>query len=143
VYGSSGILGTKSGGSMAAAWAVITHLGDDGYLRLTAAAKGAADALVAGVKARAALRLRAEPDATLVTFGAADPDILDIYAVADALWRRGWYVDKQGPPPSLHLTVNAIHEGKIDLFLADLDAALAEVGQSGGSGNQGSYGTVE
>jgi len=143
VYGSSGILGTKSGGSMAAAWAVINHLGDDGYLRLTAAAKGAADALVAGVKARAALRLRAEPDATLVTFGAADPDILDIYAVADALWRRGWYVDKQGPPPSLHLTVNAIHEGKIDLFLADLDAALAEVGQSGGSGNQGSYGTVE
>jgi len=143
VYGSSGILGTKSGGSMAAAWAVMNHLGDDGYMRLTVAAKKAADALVAGVKGRPSLQLRAEPDTTLVTFGAADPDGLDIYAVADALWRRGWYVDKQGPPPSLHLTVNAIHDGKIDLFLADLDAALAEVDESAGTGNQGSYGTVE
>ena len=143
VYGSSGILGTKSGGSMAAAWAVMNHLGDDGYMRLTVAAKKAADALVAGVKGRPSLQLRAEPDTTLVTFGAADPDGLDIYAVADALWRRGWYVDKQGPPPSLHLTVNAIHDGKIDLFLADLDASLAEVDESAGTGNQGSYGTVE
>ena len=143
LYGSSGILGTKSGGSMAAAWAVMNNLGDDGYMRLTAMARRAADALVAGVKARPALRLRAEPDTTLVTFGAADPDSLDIYAVADALWRRGWYVDKQGPPASLHLTVNAIHDGKIDAFLDDLDAALADVEQSALAGNQGSYGTVE
>ena len=27
-YGSSGVLGTKSGGPMAAAWAVMNHLGD-------------------------------------------------------------------------------------------------------------------
>ena len=128
---------------MAAAWAVMNHLGDDGYMRLTARARRAADALVAGVKARPALRLRAEPDTTLVTFGAADPDSLDIDAVADALWRRGWYVDKQGPPASLHLTVNAIHDGKIDAFLDDLDAALADVEQSALAGNQGSYGTVE
>ncbi|MEY3167841.1 MAG: hypothetical protein RLZZ343_1644, partial [Actinomycetota bacterium] len=29
-YGSSGVLGTKSGGPMAAAWAVMNYLGDDG-----------------------------------------------------------------------------------------------------------------
>ena len=34
IYGSSGILGTKGGGAIAAAWAVLHHLGDDGYLRL-------------------------------------------------------------------------------------------------------------
>ena len=39
VYGSSGVLGTKGGGSIAAAWAVLHHLGDDGYLRVTAAAR--------------------------------------------------------------------------------------------------------
>ena len=143
VYGSSGILGTKSGGSLAAAWAVMNHLGDDGYMRLTVAARRAADELVAGVKARAALHLRADPDTTLVTFGAEDPETLDIYAVADALWRRGWYVDKQGPPASLHLTVNAIHDGKIDAFLADLDASLADVLGSQIAGDQGAYGTVE
>ena len=35
MYGSSGVLGTKSGGPMAAAWAVMNLLGDDGYLELT------------------------------------------------------------------------------------------------------------
>jgi glutamate/tyrosine decarboxylase-like PLP-dependent enzyme len=128
---------------MAAAWAVIHHLGDDGYLRLASAARRAADDLVRGVKDRPVLRLRAEPDTTLVTFGAADPESLDINAVADALWRRGWYVDKQGPPASLHLTVNAIHDGKIGVFLDDLDASLADVRGSQTTGEQGAYGTVE
>ncbi len=41
LYGSSGILGTKGGGSMAAAWAVMHHLGDEGYLRVTGAARRA------------------------------------------------------------------------------------------------------
>ena len=36
MYGSSGIMGTKSGGPMAAAWAVMNHLGDDGYRRKVA-----------------------------------------------------------------------------------------------------------
>ena len=34
-YASSGALGTKSGGSIASAWSVMHHLGDDGYLDLT------------------------------------------------------------------------------------------------------------
>ena len=143
VYGSSGILGTKSGGSMAAAWAVIDYLGDEGYLRLTAAARCATETLLRGVRHRPHLTLRAEPDTMLVTFGATDPATLDIYSVADALWRRGWYVDKQGPPASLHLTVNAIHDGKIEAFLADLDGAVAEVQASSETGSVGTYGTVE
>ena len=40
-YGSSGVLGTKSGGSMASAWAVMHFLGDDGHLRLTRQAREA------------------------------------------------------------------------------------------------------
>ncbi|MGZ5398304.1 MAG: pyridoxal phosphate-dependent decarboxylase family protein, partial [Mycobacterium sp.] len=40
-YGSSGVLGTKGGGAMAAAWAVMNHLGGDGYLRLVGQARRA------------------------------------------------------------------------------------------------------
>ncbi|MCU1367538.1 MAG: PLP-dependent enzyme glutamate decarboxylase [Ilumatobacteraceae bacterium] len=145
LYGSSGILGTKSGGSMGAAWAVINHLGDDGYLRLAAQARRATDELVAGVHARPKFVLRALPDTCLVTFGAADAEALDIFAVADALWRRGWFVDRQGPPASLHLTVNAIHDGKLAEFLHDLDASVAEVDATAtaATGGRAAYGTVE
>ncbi len=143
LYASSGIMGTKGGGSMAAAWAVMNFLGDEGYMRVTAAARQAAEELVAGIKARPLLGLRAEPDSTLVAFGAADADSLDIFAVADGLWKRGWYLDRQGPPPSLHCTVNAVHEGKIPALLADLDDAIEEVTRASAKGAQGAYGTVE
>ena len=142
-YGSSGVLGTKSGGPMAAAWAVLHHLGDDGYLRLTAAARSATEALAAGVAAQPGLVLRAEPETTLLAFGAAQPDRLDVFAVADALWRRGWYVDRQGPPASLHCTVSAVHDGKIPAFLSDLRDAVDEVTAVAARGDRGAYGTVE
>jgi glutamate/tyrosine decarboxylase-like PLP-dependent enzyme len=142
-YGSSGVLGTKSGGAMAAAWAVLHHLGDDGYLRLAAGARRATEELAAGIQARPELVLRAEPDVTLLAFGAAEPDRLDIFAVADALWRRGWYLDRQGPPDSLHCTVNALHERHLPELFADLDSALDEVVRSQASGGRGAYGTVD
>lgn len=143
LYGSSGILGTKGGGSMAAAWAVMHYLGDEGYLRMTSAARQACLRLAAAVSGMSELVVRAEPDATLLAFGAADASALDIFAVADALWRRGWYVDRQGPPPSLHCTVSNVHAGLIDDFVADLRASVDEALESARSGEQGAYGTVE
>jgi glutamate/tyrosine decarboxylase-like PLP-dependent enzyme len=143
LYGSSGVLGTKSGGPWAAAWAVMHYLGDDGYLRVTGAARRACEELAAAIAAMPELELRAEPEATLLAFGAADPGRVDVFAVADALWARGWYVDRQGPPASLHCTVNAVHEGKIAEFVADLRAAVGEVVAAHASGEQGAYGTVE
>lgn len=142
-YGSSGVLGTKGGGAMAAAWAVMHYLGDDGYMRVTAAARRACEELAAVIDATPELELRAHPDTTLLAFGATDIAALDVYAVADGLWRRGWYVDRQGPPPSLHCTVNAVHDGKIAAFADDLRAVIDEVKTTNAAGAQGAYGTVE
>jgi sphinganine-1-phosphate aldolase len=143
LYGSSGVLGTKSGGPWAAAWAVLHHLGDEGYLRVTAAARRACEELAAAIDAMPELTLRAPPEATLLAFGATDPEMLDVFAVADALWAKGWYVDRQGPPSSLHCTVNAVHDGKIPAFVADLQAAVRDVSAVQAAGEQGAYGTVE
>ncbi len=142
-YGSSGVLGTKSGGAMGAAWAVLHYLGDEGYLRLTAAARAATEELAAGVESIRELQLWAPPEATLLSFGARYPESLDIYAVADAIWKRGWFVDRQGPPPSIHCTVNAVHAGRIESFVADLRTAVDEVKVWGTSGEKGAYGSVE
>ena len=143
LYGSSGVLGTKGGGSIAGAWAVMRYLGDDGYLRLTAAARRACLELAAAIATIPQLQLRAEPDATLVAFGAADEATLDVFAVAGALWRRGWYVDRQGPPASLHCTVSVVHDGKISAFVSDLRSAVEEVGRAPSRGERSAYGTVE
>jgi sphinganine-1-phosphate aldolase len=142
LYGSSGVLGTKSGGSIAAAWAVLNHLGEQGYRRLTAAARGACTELAAEIATISELRLLAEPEVTLLAFAAADPAVLDVNAVADGLWARGWFVDRQGPPPSLHCMVNAVHAGRIALFASALRASVAEA-STRVAGPVRAYGTVE
>ena len=147
-YGSSGVLGTKSGGPMAAAWAVMNYLGDDGYLRLTKAAYEACQQLADAIEQFPELQLRAHPDSPLLSFGARDTldessPMFDVYAVADLLAQRGWYVDKQSPPASLHCTVNAVHGAVIDEFLIDLRWAVDEVVTNESRGERGSYGTIE
>ncbi len=143
MYGSSGVLGTKSGGSMASAWAVMHFLGDDGYLRLTRQAREATLQLASFIRNSPELVLRAEPESTLLCFGAQDPNSLNVFAVADELSKRGWYVDRQTPPDSLHCTVNAIHHDKIDWFANDLRNSVETVLSQRSTGNVGAYGTVE
>ena len=143
MYGSSGVLGTKSGGSMASAWAVMHFLGDDGYLRLTRQAREATLQLASIIRNSPELVLRAEPESTLLCFGAQDPTELNVFAVADELSKRGWYVDRQTPPDSLHCTVNAIHHDKIEWFAKDLRNSVETVLSQRSTGNVGAYGTVE
>jgi len=143
MYASSGMLGTKSGGSIASAWAVLRHLGDDGYTALVQQTRNATEQLADHIVAHPHLVLRAYPDSTLICFGAADPSVLNVFAVADELRIRGWYVDRQTPPDSLHCTVNAIHHDKIDAFVVDLDASIESVLSTRLSGDVGSYGNLE
>ena len=143
MYASSGMLGTKSGGSIASAWAVLRNLGDDGYTELTQRARNATVQIADHIAAHPHLVLRAYPEATLLCFGAADPSTLNVFAVADELRTRGWYVDRQLPPESLHCTVNAIHHDKIDAFIIDLDASVNTVLSTRLSGDVGSYGNLE
>jgi glutamate/tyrosine decarboxylase-like PLP-dependent enzyme len=140
LYASSGVQGTKSGGPIAAAWAVMQYLGEEGYLRLTRSACEATAALLAGVRALPGVTVLGNPDATLTAFTFAD---LDAFAVGAALWRRGWYVDQQKPPPSLHCTVNAVHATTIPAFLSALQEAMTEVPETAAHAPQKAYGALE
>ena len=139
-YGSSGVLGTKSGGPMASAWAVMNYLGDEGYLRLTESARATTRQLADAIEKTDGLLLRAYPDSTLLSFGAQN---FDVFAVADELAKTGWYVDRQAPPDSLHCTVNAVHHQVIEEFIVDLSHAVTKVRDAGSTGSIGAYGTIE
>jgi glutamate/tyrosine decarboxylase-like PLP-dependent enzyme len=141
-YGSSGVLGTKSGGSIAAAWATLRYLGDDGYLLLTENARAATEVLAKHIASDPRLVLRAAPEAMLVCFGASDQQTFDIFAVADELWRRGWYVDRQEPPRSLHCTVNAVHQHTIEEFTRELASAIDQVVSTNVGGGEIAYGNI-
>ena len=141
MYGSSGILGTKSGGPIASAWAVMRFLGHNGYQNVTRSARASAVRIAAHIDAHPLLVLRAQPDTTLLCFGTADPKRHDVFALAELLIERGWFMDRQTPPASIHLTVHAGHEARIDEFLKDLDECILEI--EGRTGSVGSYATTD
>lgn len=143
LYGSSGILGTKSGGPIASAWAMIAYFGHEGYRTLAQRARATTLTLAAAIDGMAPLFVMTKPDSTLLAIGSRD-ETFDVHAVGDALRRRGWYVDRQTPPASLHMTVSAGHDAFIDAFIADLREAIVEcrTGSPPTSG-QSSYGTID
>ncbi len=146
MYGSPAMAGTRPGGPIAAGWAVLHHLGEDGYLRLAADAHRAASALRAAVATTPGIGLRGDPDATVLAFGGTDgPGGVDTFALGDALGERGgWFFDRQTPPDSLHATVHAGHAAVIDDLCADLVATTADLVRSGdrAEDRDTTYGTV-
>jgi len=121
LYGSPSMAGTRPGGPIAAGWAVLHHLGEDGYLRLAEDAWRATTALRAAIDATPGLALRGAPDATVLAFGDDGSGAVDTFALGDALAERGgWYFDRQTPPDSLHATVHAGHLAAVDQLGADL-----------------------
>ena len=140
-YGSPSMPGTRPAGPLAAAWAVVHFLGEDGYLELVRSSHDAATRMMAGVRAIDGLDLIGAPDATLFSFAGKD---VDVFAVGDALQQRGgWVLDRQSPPDNLHATVHAGHALVVDEFLADLAAAVTEVGADRSGDRDTTYGTVE
>ncbi len=124
IYASPTMIGTRPGGPIAAAWATLQSFGVDGYQALARQAADAADRFRAGIKAIPGLALLGVSDSTIVSYAAVGADV---YALADRMEARGWTVDRQQRPASIHLTVTANHAGIVDEYLADLRAALAEV----------------
>jgi sphinganine-1-phosphate aldolase len=134
-YASPNLQGTRSGLPMAAAWAVMQHLGVDGYKNLTAGVLATADAIRAGIASIDGIKVLGDGRYHLIAM-ASDPHSshpIDVFALGDALLKRGWVHDRQTPPDSLHSTVSNSNDGIVDDYLADLTQCVAEVrGESTG-----------
>ena len=144
VYISPSLLGTRPGGPIAAAWAALNTLGEDGYLALATKAVEAADRIRAGVRAIPGLLVLGDSSSTIVAWGAAAGGP-DPFAIADRLEARGWAIDRTQHPSGVHLTVTANHLQIVDEYLADVRAAAAEVRSNPSlskSGNAALYGLM-
>jgi len=143
-YASPNMQGTRAGLPMACAWAILHHLGMEGYLRLTALTLETKARLVEGVRAIPELTVLGEPEAHLVAISAAEGSSpIDVFALGDALQARGWFHDRQKPPDTLHATVSAGNAPVIEDYLVDLAACVAEVGADRKDDRSTNYATLE
>jgi glutamate/tyrosine decarboxylase-like PLP-dependent enzyme len=135
MYGTLAFQGTKPAPPIAAAWAVMQYLGEDGYVAKMRETMDAVEALEKGVAAIEGVHVWGEPDGTVLALGS---HAHDIFAIGDALNARGWHFDRQDNPPALHLMASPRHKLVVDEFVADLRDAVAN--NAGASATAATYG---
>ncbi|MBU1443169.1 MAG: aminotransferase class V-fold PLP-dependent enzyme [Gammaproteobacteria bacterium] len=127
-YFTNTLVGTRAGGAIAAAWAVMRYLGEDGYRRITRRVLLTRARLQAGV-ARLGFGTFGDPRLSILSYGSAERDIA---AIGAGMTRRGWTVGYVSNPDGLHHMLNLTHEPVVDAYLDDLAAAVAEAPSGGG-----------
>jgi len=128
-YSAPTMAGTRPGGAVAAAWAVMRYLGNEGYLRIARSIMATRDALVDGINAIDELHVNSDPEGPVITYSA---DGMDIFAVAEEMTQKGWFVTRGAEPPCIHMgMLTAIHVPIVDRYLADLKSSVSKVKREG------------
>ena len=119
--------GTRPGGAIASAWAVMNYLGEQGYREKAAAVVATREKLQAAIDELPELETVGDPQLGLIAYTARDPEALSIFAVWGRLKARGWFTGVVTEPPGIHLMLSPAHAAVIDTYLSDLRDAVTEV----------------
>jgi glutamate/tyrosine decarboxylase-like PLP-dependent enzyme len=129
LYGSAAIAGARPAAPIATAWAVMTHLGADGYTDIVR------DLMATTAKVRGAIEgfdgidIVGDPIGPVLAFAS---DTIDLYAVADVMDDRGWNLNRNTDPRGLHVMLSPAHGVVADALIADLTDAIEHHGDSRG-----------
>lgn len=115
--------GTRPGGAIAAAYAVMTYLGEAGYRAKAAAVTATRERFEAHLRARD-LTVFGKPQLGIISFGT---DAYDIWAVWKRMMERGWTPGLTSEPRSIHMMLTPAHAQAVEAFFEDFDACAAVV----------------
>ncbi|TAK45887.1 MAG: aspartate aminotransferase family protein [Saprospiraceae bacterium] len=144
IYASATLAGTRPGGAIAAAWAGMKHLGEEGYLAIAKKLMEATRQLRQGMEEIPEISIVGEPCMNILSYTTRG-NHPDIFVVADFLEEKGWMVDRQQNPDSVHLTVMPTNVPVIGWYLEDLKAAVAHAKahpEAAARGNAALYGLM-
>ena len=123
-YSTQNLMGSRSGGGLASAWAVLNYLGEDGYLERVGKILNTREQFLDGIREIDGLEIWGEPEAYLVTFGS---NTFDVFAVDEGMAERGWMSSRLLEPPAIHLFLDLSHGSIVDEYLHDLAEVVRAV----------------
>ena len=125
------VLSSRSGGPMAAAWAVLNFIGDKGYLEIARKKLAVVKKIIDGINRIDGLRVLTRPDMCLISFTS---DKVNVFHIVDEMNSRGWYVQPafsfDNSPAHIHLSVNANNIGREDELLQNLSECVDMAGHA-------------
>ncbi|MBW1892630.1 MAG: aspartate aminotransferase family protein [Deltaproteobacteria bacterium] len=109
---------SKTGGSLAASWAVMNFIGHNGYLEIARKTLEATHKLVQGIAEIEDLRVMVKPE--MVMF-AVTSDTVNVFHIIDEMKERGWYIQPQlefqNSQKNFHISVNVSSVDLVDDLL--------------------------
>jgi sphinganine-1-phosphate aldolase len=117
-YSTQGVLGSRSAGPVAAAWAMMHYLGEEGYLRYAKQMMEAKQRLAKGINAIAGLKVN-DTELIMLCYESTD-DRLSILEVVAGMERHGWLHFGTLEPPMIQLVMEPKADPLIPRYLADL-----------------------
>ena len=123
IFASVALMGTRSGGSVAGAWAVMNYIGKDGYREIVKQVMESTKKIISGINSIPGLKVISNPDMSLLAFTS---DSNDIFIIADMMEEKGWHLDRQQFPDSLHLTISRGNVETTDQFINDLKDVMSQ-----------------
>ena len=124
MYSTQNLMGSRSGGGLASAWAVLNYLGEEGYLERVSKILDTRERFLDGIRGIDGLEIWGEPEAYLIAFGS---NVFDIFAVDEGMTERGWLGSRLLAPPAIHLFLDMSHTSIVDDYLRDLAEVVGAV----------------
>lgn len=122
------ITSSRSGGPVAAAWAILNFLGEDGYNNIVKPTMEASQKLIKGINAIDGLQVLGKPAMNMIAFTCEG---FNTFSLMKEMKAKGWYLQAQlayqCSPENLHITVGLTNVPYIDELLIDLAEATARL----------------
>lgn len=136
VYSSLTFTGTRPGGAIAASWAAMNFLGQEGYREIAAASMRAKQKTIDGLTAIEGVKVHGEPPVYAFSWAAAG---VDMSAVAAAMNKRGFMCGQTTSPAGIHFMATPVHEAAADEYAAAAAESIAEARTGGAQGKAAAY----
>jgi len=124
------LAGTRPGGAIASAWAVLNYLGVEGYREKARIVCETRAKLMRAITAMDGMIVNGDPQLGLFSDGSTKHDPVAIWG---GMMRRGWFSGLTTEPRGIHQMLSPAHAGVADEYLADLAACVEAVAKSGES----------
>ncbi|RWF17592.1 MAG: aspartate aminotransferase family protein [Mesorhizobium sp.] len=124
LYRSPVLTGTRNGGAIASAWAVMRYLGRDGYLSRAGQILKLRDAILSFVERCPGLKIVGGAELNVVGIGS---DYSDVYSIASKMKDYGWKINLLKEPGAIQLVLGPLRDEYISLLVHDLEKAVEAV----------------
>ncbi|XP_023281589.1 sphingosine-1-phosphate lyase 1 isoform X2 [Seriola lalandi dorsalis] len=126
IYASPSVAGSRPGGIIAACWATMMHMGENGYIDATRKIISTALRIKTEIQKMKGVFVFGDPEVSVVAIGS---DVFDIFRLSNALTTKGWNLNTLQYPSSIHICCTVLHTqpGVADQFIRDVREQVAVI----------------